>query len=85
MEAITAVRTNPFSRLEDLLQRGDTIVEKKLKARTPADVVTSMATSPADEVDQAYGQAIAFLGTQQNGGLTQHALDPERVAQLLDL
>jgi len=84
MQIGTITRTDPFDRLDALLRRGNEIAQKKLAAKG----VEGNATLPpvaADEADQAYGAAMSLIAGEGNEGLTQHTLDADRVAALLDL
>ncbi len=98
MEAITQMdvgqTSNTFSRLEELLRRGNDVARRKLEEKgvtgqtgdrvDPAPHSATLPPHAAEEVDQAYGAALALLSGQDADG-TYHALDPDRVAALLDL
>jgi hypothetical protein len=94
--SITATRNealgSSLSRIEEMLAKAR---EASGRRQTGATTTAPTAQQPmqsvpaADDVDQAYGMTMNLLG----GGLhhnadatrTGHALDPERVAKLLEL
>jgi len=92
MQISGLTRNDPFEKLEDMLRKGNEVARRKLEEKgvttLEAGLGMQAGTLPpeaADDVDLAYGAAMSLLGQGSNDGLTQHALDPDRVAALLDL
>lgn len=89
MQVTGITRTDPFDKLEEMLRKGNEVAQRKLEKKSgSAHEMSPAAPLPpeaADEVDMAYGAAMSLLGNGNDGGLSQHTLDPDRVAALLDL
>ena len=84
MSSVAGVsRPDPFARLDEMLRQGNTVVEKKLNERGAQPQIEHTKVA-ANDIDQAYGGALNGL-SDSGEALAQHSLDPERVAQLLDL
>ncbi|ABB37089.1 hypothetical protein Dde_0288 [Oleidesulfovibrio alaskensis G20] len=94
--SITATRNealgSSLSRIEEMLAKAREASGRRQTGATttaPAAQQPMQSVPAADDVDQAYGMTMNLLG----GGLhhnadatrTGHALDPERVAKLLEL
>ncbi|MFV0348536.1 MAG: hypothetical protein ACK5JO_08105 [Halodesulfovibrio sp.] len=92
MQISGLTRHDPFEKLEDMLRKGNEVARRKLEEKgvTTQEAGHGMqaGTLPpeaADDVDLAYGAAMSLLGQGDSGGLAQHALDPDRVAALLEM
>ncbi len=77
-----------LSRIEEMLARTqEARSTRKIAGNSATTGLEANAVPVADEADQAYGQTMNLLGAHQNerSQHTGHALDPERVARLLEL
>lgn len=93
--SITATRTqnigSSLSQIEEMLAKAkEASRRRKGTEEAPRAAQVAETVPAADDVDQAYGLTMNLLGNnmfgqQQSGGRTGHALDPERVAKLLEL
>ncbi len=93
--SITATRTqnigSSLSQIDQMLAKAkDASRRRKEVQESPKAAQVAETVPAADDVDQAYGLTMNLLGNsmfgqQQNAPRTGHALDPERVAKLLEL